>query len=136
MELTERIKSLAAEKGYTLASIERELSFGQGSIRKWSNAAPSADKLYKVAKLFEVSMEFLLTGGLQSSDKSEIEITGISPEAIRTALVWDSLDEAGKVITKGEIYRRAEAKSQEAKAERDNAMEQRPNGDGQLQNLA
>ncbi|GHU88147.1 transcriptional regulator [Clostridia bacterium] len=60
MSMVERIKILGRDSGHTLASIERELSLGQGSIRKWDGAAPSADKLLKVSELFGVSMEYLL----------------------------------------------------------------------------
>ena len=54
MGIVERVRSLAEKNGHTIASVERELGFGQGSIRKWNKAAPSADKIYKVAKLFNV----------------------------------------------------------------------------------
>lgn len=104
MDIVERVRDLAEKNGHTIASVERELGFGQGSIRNWNKAAPSADKLYKAAQLFGVSMEYILTGIEKDADA----ITGISDDALRVAAVWDSLDEAGKAITMGEIYRRAE----------------------------
>ena len=96
MGIVERVRSLAEKNGHTIASVERELGFGQGSIRNWNKAAPSADKLYKVAKLFNVSMEYILTGEGQAAEKDADAIRGIS-------------DEAGKAIILGDIYRRAEA---------------------------
>ena len=62
MSLVERVKEIASTKGYTLAKIERELSFANGSIRKWDKGIPSADKLYQVATLLSTTMEYLLTG--------------------------------------------------------------------------
>lgn len=36
-------------------------------------------------------------------------IRGISDDALKVACLWDGLDEAGKAIILGDIYRRAEA---------------------------
>ena len=60
MSLIIKIKELAKSKGYTFASLERELGFGSGSIRKWDTNIPSADKLLKVAELLGVSVDYLL----------------------------------------------------------------------------
>ena len=62
MSLTERIKTIATENGHTFASLERELGFAQGSIRKWDTSIPSAEKLLKVAELLHVNIDWLLTG--------------------------------------------------------------------------
>ena len=82
MGIVERVRSLAEKNGHTIASVERELGFGQGSIRNWNKAAPSADKLYKVAKLFNVSMEYILTGEGQAAEKDADAIRGISDDAL------------------------------------------------------
>lgn len=111
MGIVERVRGLAAGNGHTIASVERACGFGQGSIRKWDNAAPSADKLYKVAQMFGLSMEYLLVGGPQSIElKGDADaISGISDDALKVACLWDGLDEPGKAIILGELYRRAEA---------------------------
>ena len=36
-------------------------------------------------------------------------IRGISDDALKVGCLWDGLDEAGKAIILGDIYRRAEA---------------------------
>ena len=109
MGIVERVRSLAEKNGHTIASVERELGFGQGSIRNWNKAAPSADKLYKVAKLFNVSMEYILTGEGQAAEKDADAIRGISDDALKVGCLWDGLDEAGKAIILGDIYRRGGA---------------------------
>lgn len=96
MGIVERVRSLAEKNGHTIASVERELGFGQGSIRNWNKAAPSADKLYKVAKLFNVSMEYILTGEGQAAEKDADAIRGISDDALKVGCLWDGLDEAGQ----------------------------------------
>ena len=60
MTIIERIRSLCEERGETFASLERKMDFGNGTIRRWENAIPSADKLSKVADYFNVSVDYLL----------------------------------------------------------------------------
>lgn len=60
MTLLERIKRLCDQHGETLASLERKMDFGNGTIRRWDNATPSGDKLVKVADFFNVSVDYLL----------------------------------------------------------------------------
>ncbi|MEA5002485.1 MAG: helix-turn-helix transcriptional regulator [Christensenella sp.] len=60
MELVERIRELCGQKNTNFAALERELGFGQGTIRKWDASSPSGDKLDKVADYFDVSVDYLL----------------------------------------------------------------------------
>ena len=60
MKLTERIRTLCKEKRETLASLERKLDFGNGTIRRWDSTIPSGEKLSKVADFFHVSVDYLL----------------------------------------------------------------------------
>jgi repressor LexA len=106
MNLTDRIRSIAAEEGHTFASIERSLSFGQGTIRKWDKSSPSCDKLLRVANLLSVSTDYLLTGIETSSNVPESNL--LSLEAVEVAREWLKLDERGKAIIKGEILKRVE----------------------------
>ncbi|MGE4215403.1 MAG: helix-turn-helix domain-containing protein [Anaerotignaceae bacterium] len=60
--LLEKIKSLCCQRNITVSHLEKILSFGNGTMHKWSNAQPSADKVLKVAKYFGVSLDYLLDG--------------------------------------------------------------------------
>lgn len=60
MTLLDRIKQLCEQKGETLASLERRMDFGNGTIRRWGDTTPSGDKLAKVADFFNVSVDYLL----------------------------------------------------------------------------
>lgn len=67
MTLLDRIKVLCDAKGESLASLERKLDFGNGTIRRWGDTTPSGDKLVKVADFFNVSVDYLLNRqGFQS----------------------------------------------------------------------
>ena len=60
MSLVDNIKNLCNGKNTTLAGLERELEFGQGTIRKWDSSSPSVDKLQKIADYFNVPVDYLL----------------------------------------------------------------------------
>lgn len=61
--LYDRISYLAASNGMSIAEVERKADLGNGSIRRWRKSIPSADKLYRVSKLFGIAMEDLLGYG-------------------------------------------------------------------------
>lgn len=56
----EKIKELAEKDGISIASLERKLSIGNGTIRKWNEASPTLENISKVARYFEVSVEYFL----------------------------------------------------------------------------
>jgi transcriptional regulator with XRE-family HTH domain len=68
MSLVARIKDLTAEKGLNIKLLEKAAGFGNGTIRRWDDSSPSADKLLKVANLLNTTTDFLLTG---VNDKDE-----------------------------------------------------------------
>ena len=62
MSIFMRIKALTENKMITIAELERKADLGNGTIRRWDNPLPSADKLFKVAKILDVTLEYLLNG--------------------------------------------------------------------------
>lgn len=60
MEISERIRILAKNKGLTIAKLEKKLVFGNGTIRNWDKNSPSIEKVTKVADFFKVSTDYLL----------------------------------------------------------------------------
>lgn len=77
--LLDKIKTLCDEREETLASLERKMDFGNGTIRRWDKITPSADKLAKVADFFHVSVDYLLgrekEENVAASQEDESEIT-------------------------------------------------------------
>ncbi len=71
METIDIIKDLCAKKGISIAQLESQLEFGNGSLSKSKNM--SADRLYQVAKFFDVSMEYMMTG--KTIDEADDEMT-------------------------------------------------------------
>lgn len=60
MSLFANIKKLAAKEGISIAALEKEMGFGNGTMRRWDNSPPSSDKLQKVADRLNVSMDSLM----------------------------------------------------------------------------
>ncbi|WP_242223700.1 helix-turn-helix transcriptional regulator [Bacillus cereus group sp. BfR-BA-01380] len=77
MTLVNTIKSLCAQRKTTISALERELEFGNGTIRRWDKTSPSADKLQKVADYFYVTIDSLLgrenQPQLNRKDEKDIE---------------------------------------------------------------
>lgn len=70
-----RIKELCAKKNMSITKLETELGFGNSSINKWEKTcSPSIDKILKVAKYFDVSIDYLL--GRTDIEGSISEIIG------------------------------------------------------------
>ena len=61
MDTAEIIRELCNKKRMTLARLERELNFGNGTIAKASTTI-RADRLKAIADYFGVTMEYLMTG--------------------------------------------------------------------------
>lgn len=79
--IIDKVSQLCRENKTNFAEVERALSFGSGTIRKWSTANPGADKLIKIADLFGVSVDELL-------DRPTFKP---SEEASNIAKLYDSL---------------------------------------------
>ncbi|BAR85839.1 helix-turn-helix transcriptional regulator [Bacillus thuringiensis] len=60
MTLVNTIKDLCAKRKIALSALERDLEFGNGTIRRWDKTSPSAEKLQKVADYFHVTTDYLL----------------------------------------------------------------------------
>lgn len=49
MDLTERIKRMAAKQGITVQGLEKASGLSNGSISKWKNSSPKSEALARVA---------------------------------------------------------------------------------------
>lgn len=98
--MVERIKEKCKQKGTTMGTLEKELGFGNGTIRRWDERTPSADKVLMLANRLEVSMEWILTGK-ESAD--------LTPEEQKLVDYYRRADERGR----RSIMRTAESESAE-----------------------
>lgn len=57
------------------SQLEKELGFGNGTIRKWSVSSPGVDKLLKLANYFGVSVDYILKGVEEDSSAASFQIS-------------------------------------------------------------
>jgi transcriptional regulator with XRE-family HTH domain len=69
--VVDQIKKLCAEHKTTVKSLEKELGFGNGTIRRWDTNAPSAERISMVANRFNVPMSYLMGETDDPSDRSK-----------------------------------------------------------------
>lgn len=65
--MVSNIKTLCGKTGVTIAELERKIGFGNGTIARWDENAPSVARVKLVADYFGVSVDELL--------KEEVECT-------------------------------------------------------------
>lgn len=87
MTLLDRIKESIAHKGINMVTLEKELGFGNGTIRKWDKQNPSYDKILLVANYLNLNIEWLLTGQCNSD---------LTPEEQKLLELYRQADERGK----------------------------------------
>lgn len=54
------ISNLCRGRGISIAKLEREMGFGNSTIRGWANSSPTVEKLKAVADYFGVTVDDLL----------------------------------------------------------------------------
>lgn len=68
----ENICRIAKEKGYSIASLEREAEMSVGSICKWGkNVSPTVKHIKKVADILDCTIDELITGKEEAMDKED-----------------------------------------------------------------
>ena len=104
----DNLVAVCRERGLYPTQVIKDCGGSSGSIGGWKHGAwPNSEIVVKIAAHLDVSTDRLLLG--HDIQKESINsITKFSNDALRVAMIWDTLDEKGKIITMGEIYRRAE----------------------------
>ena len=54
------VSNLCRSRGISIARLEREMGFGNSTIRGWANSSPTVEKLKVVADYFGVTVDSLL----------------------------------------------------------------------------
>lgn len=70
--LYERVKQLCTQNNVTIAGLEKKLNFGNGTISNWDKVNPSIEKVKKVARYFEMSIDELLNDSELTTEAKEI----------------------------------------------------------------
>lgn len=71
MDLMEKLKNIALERGTTLTGLERECGFSNNSIKRWGKSSPSVDKVIQLAQHLNISLDELLLDKKIVSDHNQ-----------------------------------------------------------------
>lgn len=72
MNSVERVKSLCKERKIPISKLEKDLGYSNGYIGQLRKGVFPSDRLQKIAKYLDVSVDYLMTG---KEDKKEIPLT-------------------------------------------------------------
>lgn len=77
MTTGEKLAALRRKKGLTQEELSDLLAVSRQSVSRWEMDAafPETDKLIKLSKLFECSIDFLLNEKIRESEKNEINLS-------------------------------------------------------------
>lgn len=67
------IRQLCEKEGITIAALEREMGYGNGSLAKAKSL--SSERVYEISRRFHVPMEYLITGEIErvNEDMQKLE---------------------------------------------------------------
>lgn len=125
MDLKERLRDTIQIRLHTMGLRQKDLADAIGvpvsTLSGWLRLGRDIPAQYVlgIADCLECTPMYLLTGDVtQQIDPATLlpqrkedaaAITRISDDALKVARLWDGLDEPGKAIILGDIYRRLEA---------------------------
>lgn len=98
--MVEKINQLCKQKSLTIASLEKELGYGNGTIRKWDKSQPSINKVLNVANRLEVPIDYLINEeDIPTKDINDLMSSIRNFNSIQLGLIrcYISLIESGKV---------------------------------------
>lgn len=129
MEFKERLKALRKEKKLTQGQLAEVLSYGYTAISNYESGRnePSIEDLKKIAKYFNVSMDYLLCVNDEHNPFTETKdaedfsafrstfmlLTGESKEELKTVMDWilEKQTKSMKIKSRSNIYKVAEPKA-------------------------
>jgi len=101
-DLYKRIEELCERDSVTITEMCRRAEVPRGNLtdlKKGRQQSLSAKNLNKIAGYFGVTVEYLMTG--KQSEEDTKKAPGVSPDAMKIAEVYDSLDDWGKEAVSG-----------------------------------
>ncbi len=102
MNLYDKIDTLIKNANITVSELEKNLGFGNGSIKRWKTSSPSCDKILLISDYFNVSLDYLLRSEIENNltDKTTLSL----PNNIDILNIYNSLSERQQTIIKGKLF--------------------------------
>ena len=94
--MVEEIKRLCKENGTSVKALERELSCGNGTIRRWDDSPPAFDKVVKVAAHLGVPVSRLTGEDPENKNPALIDENGMDETTIELLKIAHEIDAADR----------------------------------------
>lgn len=101
-KISERILKLMKDFGFTEYRLTQKASITAGTLNRTlraENAWKQAEQLYKISKVFDVSMDFLITGNKTIQDENQ-RVIKLQQSNLKLEKECDRLKERNKVLEK------------------------------------
>lgn len=90
--MVNRIIALIKEKGLSVYSVEKQLGFGNGAIKRFDTNSPSIDKIISLSNFLNTSIDYLIYGteknlSLKKEEKDLINCYNMLPEYGQAKLI-------------------------------------------------
>lgn len=103
MTLFDRIKKVSKERGYSIAEVERKAGISPNYLYQWKKRSPSPESLSDVAKVLNVSVDYLLGNDDKpewADKKDYIDLNDFLNDNLRVNMAFN-----GENLTEEEIER-------------------------------
>ena len=103
MSIGEKIRQLRREKDWSQGQLAIKLGISEKHISRYENEkfTPSASTLKKIAEVFGVTVDYLLSGNKLENDDKPLQIADIKDrELLECFLEADELEEADREVVK------------------------------------
>jgi len=101
-KISERILKLMKDFGFTEYRLTQKADITTGTLNrtlKAENAWKQAEQLYKISKVFDVSMDFLITGNKTIQDENQ-RVIKLQQANIKLSQENDKLKERNRILEK------------------------------------
>lgn len=95
LEFTKRVDGLISEQGLSEKALTKKLKISTTSFTDWRSgkARPTFDTVWKIAKYFDVTVEYLVENGIRNYKVRELEISKRLNELQKYSDLFELIDE-------------------------------------------
>lgn len=96
MNIYETVKDACRIRGVSVKKLEEDSCMGKRTMYNWATSAPAADKLLKVAKYLDTSMEYLMGETDDIDAKISTQWEGLAKDEAELLSAYRKLNSEGK----------------------------------------
>lgn len=90
MKVSNQLKTFRIHSGYSQSDVAKKLNISRQSISKWENnrGTPDIDKLIQLSKLYETTLDNLVTGVPKTPEDIDIQTLPVENEATNDSPIF------------------------------------------------